>query len=116
MNRILIAITIIVSLNCTLLKAQTINPDNIELVKKELNNTKKELSLKFLNHSGSQTLVLERMLELGMWQEALKGIHSLKKGSPEQQLLLANYLILNNDFSAAEKYVNIVLGQDKQNE
>ena len=116
MNRILIAITIIVSLNCTLLKAQTINPDNIELVKKELNNTKKELSLKFLNHSGSQALILERMLELGMWQEALKGINSLKKGSPEQQLLLANYLILNNDFSAAEKYVNIVLGQDKQNE
>jgi len=46
MNRILIAITIIVSLNCTLLKAQTINPDNIELVKKlieELPETQKEV-------------------------------------------------------------------------
>lgn len=116
MNKILIAITIILSLNCTLIKAQNINPDSILLVKKELKNSKNELSLRLSNRSGSQTLVLERMLELGMWQEALKGINSLKKGSPEQQLLLANYLILNNDFWAAEKHVNKVLGQDKQNE
>ena len=86
MNKILIAIILFFCFSNLLLKAQSINPDNIELVKKELNNTKKELSLKFLNHSGSQALILERMLELGMWQEALQGINILEKSSNDHHL------------------------------
>ena len=116
MNKILIAIILFFCFSNLLLKAQSINPDNIELVKKELNNTKKELSLKFLNHSGSQALILERMLELGMWQEALQGINILEKSSNDHHLLLANYLILNNDFFTAEKYIDQVLAKEIQNE
>ena len=96
--------------------AQTINPDSIELVKQSLNKKKQGLSLELSKKSGDRIVLLERMLELGMWQEALQGINSLKKGSHEQDLLLANYLILNNDFSAAEKHVEQVISRDKQNE
>lgn len=116
MNKIFILIVLFFCFNILLSKAQSINPDSIELVKKELNNTKKELSLKFSNHSGSQTLLLERMLELGMWQEALQGISKLEKGSNDHHLLLANYLILNNDFFTAEKHIDLVLAKEKQNE
>ncbi|WP_395803349.1 tetratricopeptide repeat protein [Daejeonella sp.] len=116
MKKILITITIILSFNSTILIAQTIHPDSILLIKQGLNKKKQELSLELSKKSGDPIALLERMLELGMWQEALQGINLLKKGNPAQELLLANYLILNNDFKTAEKHVNQVLVQYKQNE
>ena len=116
MKKILITITIILSFNSTILIAQNIHPDSILLIKQGLNKKKQELSLELSKKSGDPIALLDRMLELGMWQEALQGINLLKKDSPEQELLLANYLILNNDFKTAEKHINQVLVQYKQNE
>jgi Tfp pilus assembly protein PilF len=107
---------LVIPLFCLNSYAQTIHPDSISLIKQALNKKKQELSSELSKKSGDHITHLERMLELGMWQEALQGINSLKKGSPEQELLLANYFILNNDFSAAEKHVEQVISRDKQNE
>lgn len=107
---------LIIALFCLNSYAQTIHPDSIQLIKLGLNKKKQELSLELSKKSGDKIVTLERMLDLGMWQEALQGINSLRKDSPQQNLLLANYLILNNDFSEAEKHVNKVLNQNKKNE
>jgi len=107
---------LMISLFCLNSFAQTIHPDSISLIKQGLNKKKQELSLELTKKSGDRTELLDQMLSLGMWRDALEGINSLTKGSSEQQLLMANYLILNNDFSAAEKYVEKFLSQDKQNE
>jgi tetratricopeptide (TPR) repeat protein len=109
-------VTLVIPLFCLNAYAQTIHPDSISLIKQALNTKKQELSVELSKKSGDRITLLERMLDLGMWQEALQGINLLKKGSPAQDLLLANYLILNNDFSAAEKHVDKVIKEDKQNE
>jgi len=53
--------------------------------------------------------IIQKMLDLGMWQEASKAMSGLKSGSIEHQLLISEYLILNNEFKEAEIIVNKIL-------
>ena len=96
--------------------AQTIDPDSIEMAKKQLIIVKKSLSESLIKRGRNRGPIIQKMLELGMWQEALKAISGLKSGSKEHQLLSAEYLILNNEFKEAEILVNKILVKHVQDE
>ncbi|TKC05919.1 tetratricopeptide repeat protein [Pedobacter frigoris] len=100
---------------CTLYsaKSQSINPDETAKVQEALATARQVL----LQKSGSANVdikTVDRMLQLGLWNEA-KLIIDKHKGI-DYQLLLADYLILNNDFKGAEKLVNATLKQSSKNE
>jgi len=96
--------------------AQTIDPDSIELAKKQLVFVKTELSKELTKGGKNKEQIIRSMLELGMWREASQGIAKLKSGSKEHQLLSAEYLILNNEYKEAEILVNKVLSRYGQSE
>ncbi|WP_316789011.1 tetratricopeptide repeat protein [Pedobacter frigoris] len=94
-------------------KSQNIHPDETLKIQQALQDARGQL----LQKAGSANVDIEtvdRMLQLGLWREA-KLIIDKHKGV-DYQLLLADYLILNNDFKEAEKLVNSVLKQSSKNE
>lgn len=92
--------------------AQQISPDSTKLALKRLAEIKQELKKSDLNNAEN----IDKMLSLGMWDEAFTAISTYKKPSLQIELLLADYLILNNDFKGAEQIVNKILKQDSKNE
>ncbi len=92
--------------------AQSISPDSTRLALKRLTEIKQEL--KKSNQVSIESI--DKMLSLGMWDEAFKAISSNKKPTPAIELLSADYLMLNNNFKDAELIVNKVLKQDIKNE
>ena len=96
--------------------AQTIDPDSIELVKKQLTIVKKSLTESLGKESKNRGQIIQNMLDLGMWQEASKAMSGLRTGSTEKELLIAEYLILNNEFKKAELIVNKILVKHRQEE
>lgn len=116
MKRTAFLIALIFCLNSLGSFAQTIDPDSIELVKKQLSSVKKGLIENLGKENSNSGQIIQSMLELGMWQEALKAMSELKSGSLEHQLLAAEYLILNNEFKEAEVIVNKILVKNGQEE
>lgn len=115
MNKNLFIIAFIIASLSSTARAQYIPADSVEHVKKELLIKKNNLLERYSNSSENKIALLERMLDLGMWGEALKGINSLNKESFEYQILFANYLILNNDLNEAENLINQALSKEKDN-
>lgn len=116
MKRTAFLIALVFCLNALGSFAQTIDPDSIELVKKQLTSVKKGLIENLGKENSNSGQIIQSMLELGMWQEALKAMSELKSGSLEHQLLAAEYLILNNEFKEAEVIVNKILVKNGQEE
>ena len=83
--------------------AQTIDPDNTALALTKLEQERKQLLVDIAKPD--KLPVIEKMLDLGMWDKALLEMNKLKQGSFERQVLEVDYLLLNNDFSTAEKIV-----------
>ncbi len=96
--------------------AQTIAPDDTALTLKELVKVKQQLKKNLTDPKQNKIAIIQRMLELGSWNEALNAISSYKNPTQPIELLSADYLMLNNDFKGAEKIVNKVLKQDSKNE
>jgi predicted Zn-dependent protease len=95
---------------------QNINPDSATLALKELTKVKQQL-LKAVETPGQQKVpVIQRMIELGMWNEALKEIERNKKPSADYKILSANYLILNNELKKAARLVYEVLKAQPKNQ
>lgn len=92
--------------------AQNISPDSITLILKRLAEIKQELRKSNQNSAEN----IDKMLSLGMWNEAFKAISNYKKPTQAIELLSADYFMLNNDYKAAERIVNKVLKQDSKNE
>ena len=112
MKSIKISILIVFGLISNFSFAQNLSPDSTKLALKRLNEIKQEL--KKSNQINIESI--DKMLSLGMWNEAFKAISSYKKPTQAVDLLYADYLMLNNDFKAAEQIVNKVLKQDSKNE
>lgn len=112
MKRIICLLFVLVILVCQS-KSQTIHPDETVKAGQAL-QTERGVLLKKSGSSRVDVSTVDRMLQLGLWKEA-KLIIDQHKGSG-YQLLLADYLILNNDFKGAEKVVNAVLKQSRGNE
>jgi predicted Zn-dependent protease len=92
--------------------AQNISPDSTRLALKRLTEIKQELRKSNQNSAES----IDKMLSLGMWDEAFKAISSYKNPTQAIELLSADYFMLNNDYKSAEQIVNKVLKQDSKNE
>ena len=116
MKRTAFLIALIFCLNAWGSFAQTIDPDSIELVKKQLTRVKKSLIENLVKKSSNSSQIIQSMLELGMWQEASNAMSGLKSESIEHQLLAAEYLILTNEFKEAELIVNKILVNNGQEE
>lgn len=97
--------TSLICLQAAALSAQTIHPDNAGLALKQLSKEKQELVKQF-SVSGNKVESIEKMLSLGLWQEAAEAIAANKQPSTAYKLLSADYLILNNDFKQAEVLVD----------
>ncbi|HZG24181.1 MAG TPA: tetratricopeptide repeat protein [Chitinophagaceae bacterium] len=96
--------------------AQEINPDSTGIAFTQLQNARKSLLAAQKEKSTPDPLAISVMLELGMWPEALGYLKSGKIPAAENDLLWADYHILNNDFPKAEQLVNGVLKAHSQNE
>ena len=116
MKRTAFLIALIFCLNAWGTFAQTIDPDSIELVKKQLTRVKKGLIENLGKENSNSGQIIQSMLELGMWQEASNAMSGLKSESIEHQLLAAEYLILTNEFKEAELIVNKILVNNGQEE
>lgn len=92
--------------------AQSLSPDSAKLALKKLQLIKQELR----QSNQTDAAHIDKMLSLGMWAEASKAISGHKNPSVAIMLLSADYLMLNNDYKAAEQIVNKVLKQDPKNE
>ena len=92
--------------------AQNISPDSTRLALKRLTEIKQELRKSNQNSAES----IDKMLSLGMWDEAFKAISSYKNPTQAIELLSADYFMLNNDYKSAEQIVNKVLKQDSKHE
>lgn len=91
--------------------AQVIDADNTAEASKRLQAEQASLRQQFKEKSGNLPIpVLERMLNLGLFEEAKSAIRTIKDPSaPEARLLKAHNLVLLNDFKGAETFVNEVL-------
>ncbi len=94
---------------------QTISPDSTKQALEKLKQVKMGL-VNILPASKDKAHVLERMLELGLWDNVLTEIKKQKALTDDYKLLYADYYILNNDFKSAEKYVNQVYNTNKKKE
>ncbi len=112
MKSIKISVLLACGLIANISFAQNISPDSAKLALKKLAEIKQEL--KKSNQTNAESI--DKMLSLGMWDEAYKAIASHKKPTQAITLLSADYFMFNNDFKAAEQIVNKVLKQDSNNE
>ena len=107
----------ILSLNIVSSYGQTISPDSTASAMKQLKGLKQQLSKSLSVDKGKNKVArIQRMLELGMWEEAIQAIAENKKPSAGYKLLLADYLMLNNELKKAETIVNEVLKGEPKNE
>ncbi|MEO6681292.1 MAG: tetratricopeptide repeat protein [Ginsengibacter sp.] len=89
-----------------------INPDNTVAAAKQLAMDQESLRQKLIKKSTLSVAEIKKMLEIGLFEEANKSIIKIKnKNSADFKLLSAGYLILNNDFKGAERFVNGLLKQ-----
>ncbi len=90
--------------------SQIIDPDNAVEDSKRLKIEQNSLRNQFKNSEFQPENVIDKMLDLGLFEEARKSIKKIKSStSITANLLNARYLILTNDFKGAENYVNNVL-------
>ena len=91
--------------------AWQIDPDNTVEATKQLQSEQENLRRQVLAKPGSVSpKIIERMLNLGLFEEANNALNNLKDPStPKVKLLKAHYQVLMNDFAKAEKFVNDVL-------
>lgn len=92
----------------SLVISQEIDPDDTREAHKVLDDTRQKLRL---NTDLSPVRKAERMLELGMWEEAARLIYSEDKPGQEMQLVQARYLILQNEFRKAENVIQNLLAK-----
>lgn len=93
--------------------SQRIDPDNTIAAAKQLEFEQETLRNQFKNSAIQPEVVIERMLDLGLFEEAEKSIKKIKEpSSTAAKLLNARYLILTNDFKGAENFVNDILKKE----
>lgn len=106
----------ILSLNTLITFGQAINPDSVISATKELHNYKKQLLSALSDPQVKKVPLIQRMIELGMWEEASLAIKQFKPATSEYQLMSAEYHIIHNEFKKAEVLVHEVLNKQSGNE
>ncbi|MFT4023148.1 MAG: tetratricopeptide repeat protein [Flavihumibacter sp.] len=94
----------------TVATAQSPAPDNTSQAMAALQTARTEQYRLLAAKTTDQQAIMERMLDLGMWQ-AVDSVLALRGKDPGSQLLRADLFILNNNFFAAAKLVDAVLKQ-----
>ncbi len=90
--------------------AQGIDPDNTAEAFKSLQAEQETLRQQFKTSASLSLPDIEKMLNLGLFEEANGAIGKLKDPTaPAVKLLKAHYLVLQNNFAGAETFVNEVL-------
>jgi tetratricopeptide (TPR) repeat protein len=115
MKRFCFSLILFLVINAGAIRSQSINPDSTEQVFKELVKLKKQLVLE-ADTATNAVPVINRMLELGLWEIADSLIESSKHNDIDYQLLKCNYLILNNKYKEAEIIMSQVLKKERKNE
>jgi tetratricopeptide (TPR) repeat protein len=116
MKRLIVYSTIALAISASTVRAQTIDPDSATLALKTLKNTQAELLQKSTATGPAQVALIDKMLKLGLWDKAIQLINAGSPTSADYKLLKADYLILHNEFKAAELLVNGVLLKQPANE
>lgn len=98
------------------LSAQTIHPDSAGLALKKLSSLQQEVLKKAKQPGKEQVESLSKLLQLGMWNEAMQTVNGKGSNTPDFQLLKADYLILTNELKQAEQIVFEVLKKQPSNE
>ncbi len=106
----------ILSLNTLITFGQPINPDSVISATKELHKYKKQLLSTLSDPQKKKVPLIQRMIELGMWEESSLAINRLKPATSDYQLLSAEYHIKQNEFKKAEVLVHEVLNKQSGNE
>ncbi|UKJ07764.1 tetratricopeptide repeat protein [Solitalea lacus] len=94
------------------LNSSAINPDSTAAAKRALD---KERASLLTNKELKPEPKIERMLKLGMWNDALQLISADKNPGIEMRLVNAEYFLITNDFRKADSLVNGVLLRRKEN-
>ncbi|MCZ4245096.1 tetratricopeptide repeat protein [Pedobacter punctiformis] len=105
MKKIIFSFGFLVLISSMQLSAQTIEADNTTLALTKLAQTQKQLLVEVAKAEGNKFSTIEKMFNLGMWDKALLEMKKLKPGSFDYKVLQTDYLILNNDFKAADNMV-----------
>ncbi|MES2808759.1 MAG: tetratricopeptide repeat protein [Bacteroidota bacterium] len=95
-------------------QAQTILPDNATLALSRLKQTQSDLAKAPIATGEAKIKQIEKMLAMGVWDRADKLINAAPQTSA-YKLLKADYLILHNQYAAAETFVNAVLKTEPKN-
>ncbi len=111
MWKILLTVTIIL-FQFHSIHPQTINPDDVENANRQLQLERQNIKTNKKLDAAAKT---EKMLSLGLWQEAEEILNTIKKPDEAAKLVQARYLFLNNEFHEAEKIVNSVLTTNPAN-
>ena len=115
MKKIMVFIIVTFLVHVTALSGSIIDPDNTQAATKELLKQKALIRQNIVNGK-TDVLLIKDMLNLGMWEDARKALSGIKSKADSYQILRAGYLVLNNNFEAAEKIVNPILKQQPGNE
>lgn len=115
MKRFCFALVLLVVISIGKTRSQSINPDSTQQALDELTRLKKQLVMQSKSEA-DLGLIITRLLKLGAWGDAKSLIELLKHNNKDDQLLNANYLILNNRYKEAEIIVTQVLKQERKNE
>ncbi|GAB3941656.1 hypothetical protein GCM10028805_05170 [Spirosoma harenae] len=94
--------------------AQSVN--DTQAAKANLDKARAALLSEFRQSANGKAILIKRMLDLGLWPEAINAIKAGKDlTAAEKSILWAEYEWLINDFKASEKAVNAALTADKNN-
>lgn len=92
------------------------SPDDIKGIRHRLETERVAVRAQLKNRRADLTIVIRRMLTLGLWPEAATALTTGERLRPADRLLLrAEYAWLNNDFRQTELLVSQVLAQDAAN-
>ncbi|MFD2144506.1 tetratricopeptide repeat protein [Mucilaginibacter antarcticus] len=89
-------------------QAQNIAPDDAATALNRLKQIQTDLSKTPVGTGDAKIKQIDKMLALGVWGKAQQLINAAPQTSP-YKLLKADYLILHNNYAAAEALVNTVL-------
>lgn len=111
MNSKKVCVAALFSIFC--LKVAAINPDSTAAAKRALD---KERTSLLANKELKPEPKIERMLQLGLWNEAIPLLTADKNPGIDMRLLNAEYFLLTNDFKKADSLVTSVLSRRKDHQ
>ncbi len=97
---------------------QSINADDTRAATAALHEMRSDLKVKAKSATNDRTRfeVADKMLRLGLWDEARQVMKSMNQSSDSYRHLQSQYLILNNDYKGAQSLVDGILKKNPNNQ